>query len=114
MVLGDEELLLQLLVNLLENVICHTPVGTMIEIDLHRETDNALLGIADNGLGIPDKQKPKVLDRFYRLEESRTTLGNGLGLSLVSAIAQLHNTTIELKNNNPGLRVSLLLPCIEA
>lgn len=114
MVLGDEELLLQMLVNLLENAICHTPVGSMIVIDLHLEAGHALLGVADNGLGIPDSQKFKVLDRFYRLEESRTTPGNGLGLSLVSAIAQLHNSTIELKDNNPGLLVCLALPCIEA
>ncbi len=112
-VLGDEELLLQMLVNLLENAICHTPGGTTITLKLDLEKHHALLSISDNGLGIPDKQRLKVLDRFYRLEESRTTPGNGLGLSLVSAIAQLHNSVIELEDNAPGLRVSLSLPSIE-
>lgn len=99
--LGDEELLLQLCVNLVENSIRHTPKGTIISLQV--ETP-AQLVVIDNGPGIPAEQRDKVQERFYRLEQSRTTSGNGLGLALVAAIAALHDTKLVLDDNAPGLR----------
>jgi signal transduction histidine kinase len=98
--LGDGELLLQLCVNLVENAIRHTPKGTEITL---RVSAPAKLEVADNGPGIPSGQREKVLERFYRLDQSRTTPGSGLGLALVAAIANLHNTRIELADHAPGL-----------
>ena len=102
--LGDEELLLQLCVNLVENAIRHTPRGT--EIILH-VANPATLEVEDTGLGIPAEQRDRVQERFYRLEQSRTTSGNGLGLALVAAIAALHETKLVLENSDPGLRASI-------
>ncbi|MEP6827151.1 MAG: HAMP domain-containing sensor histidine kinase [Aestuariivirga sp.] len=102
--LGDEELLLQLCVNLVENAIRHTPKGTNITL---RVASPATLQVADNGPGIPMDQRDKVQERFYRLEQSRTTSGNGLGLALVAAIASLHDTKLVLEDNQPGLRASI-------
>ncbi len=103
---GDGELLLQALVNLVENAIRHTPNGSTISL---RIKPPAVIEVADNGQGIPALQRDKVLERFHRLDHSRSTPGNGLGLALVSAIASLHDTKVELTDNGPGLRASLAL-----
>jgi signal transduction histidine kinase len=100
--LGDTELLLLLIVNLVENAIRHTPRGTRISLILNR--DEAI--VADTGSGIAPEQREKVFERFWRSEHSRTTQGNGLGLALVAAIAELHSTKIDLNDNQPGLRAS--------
>ena len=63
--------------------------------------------VTDNGPGIPEAERDKVFDRFYRLDRSRTTKGSGLGLALVKAIASLHGLSLALKDNNPGLAVIL-------
>ena len=63
--------------------------------------------VADNGPGIPEAERDKVFDRFYRLDRSRTTKGSGLGLALVKAIATLHGLSLTLSDNNPGLAVIL-------
>jgi hypothetical protein len=68
------------------------------------------VSVADNGPGIPEALRAKVLQRFFRLEISRTTPGSGLGLSLASAVATLHEAKLELSDNRPGLRVTVLLP----
>ncbi|HEY7747520.1 MAG TPA: HAMP domain-containing sensor histidine kinase [Aestuariivirgaceae bacterium] len=107
---GDEELLTQLLANLVENAIKHTPTGAEISVSL-QETDVGLFGcVADNGIGIPEVEHKRVFERFYRLDRSRTTSGSGLGLSLVGAIADLHAISISLQDNRPGLRVILGFP----
>ena len=69
-----------------------------------------MLTVSDNGPGIPEPEREKVLRRFYRLEKSRTTPGNGLGLAVVKAVADLHHASIELGDNKPGLRVVLRFP----
>lgn len=106
---GDRELLTQMLVNLVENAIHHTPEGARIEVSLTTTLDGAVGVVADNGLGIPESEHDRIFRRFYRLEHSRSTPGNGLGLSLVAAVAALHHIEIELQNNNPGLRVILMV-----
>jgi len=106
-ILGDRELLLQLGSNLVENALRHTPEGSTIELELHRHVEDVVAVIADDGPGIPAPERSKVFRRFYRLESSRTTPGNGLGLALAAAIAELHDAQITLSDNEPGLRLTL-------
>jgi signal transduction histidine kinase len=107
---GDAELLTQMLANLIENAINHTPAAAEIFISL-QESDEGLVGIiADNGIGIPEAEHKRVFERFYRLDHSRTTPGSGLGLRLVAAVADLHGISVRLHNNCPGLRVQLHFP----
>jgi signal transduction histidine kinase len=75
-----------------------------------REGNQLMLQVADNGPGVPEGDRTRVLDRFVRLEESRSLPGSGLGLSLVAAVARLHHGTIELGDAKPGLVVTLRLP----
>jgi signal transduction histidine kinase len=104
---GDRELLTQLLANLVDNAIRHTPAGTMIEVLLDVDQHRPVGVVADTGLGVPADAREKVFRRFYRLDRSRTTTGSGLGLSLVAAVAELHGIAITLADNAPGLRVAL-------
>ncbi|MDB5438404.1 MAG: sensor histidine kinase [Caulobacteraceae bacterium] len=110
MILGDHELLTQMLVNLVENALRHTPPGALIRITLAVDERNAILRVIDNGPGIPPSERAKVFDRFYRLEQSRTTPGSGLGLPLAAAIARLHGGEIELADAGPGLTARVSLP----
>lgn len=107
-ILGDKELLTQLLVNLVENALRHTSFGTTIQVSLARAAGQAVeLSVEDRGSGIPAEERALVLRRFYRREQSRTTPGNGLGLSLVAAIARLHGAALRLEDAAPGLRVTV-------
>lgn len=107
---GDARLLTQLVVNLIENAVNHTPPGSMLAVSVARDTDAAILTVADNGPGIAPDEHARALRRFGRLEHSRNRPGHGLGLPLVQAIAALHRGTIELADNRPGLRVRVRLP----
>ena len=109
---GDAELLTQLFVNVVENALRHTPVGTKIVIALDTSSDAATAKVCDNGPGIAPEDHEKVLRRFYRVATSRSTPGNGLGLALVAAIAKLHQARIELSDNAPGLCVSIVAAVI--
>jgi signal transduction histidine kinase len=104
---GDQQLLTQMIANLVENALRHCPAGSRIEVTLSAPDKAVQLEISDNGPGIPEDEREKVFRRFYRLEKSRTTPGNGLGLGMVKAIADLHEATIRLGDNAPGLRVGL-------
>ena len=106
-VFGDTDLLSQLLVNLVENAIRHCPVGTRIAIGVDASATGPVLSVSDDGPGIPETERGNVFRRLYRLEKSRTTPGSGLGLALVKAIAELHNASIRLDENTPGLRVAV-------
>ncbi|MDD5631231.1 MAG: HAMP domain-containing sensor histidine kinase, partial [Methylococcales bacterium] len=106
---GDKELLTQLAFNLLDNAILHTPRNTQISVTLRSSGTLTELMVADNGPGIAKDYRHKVFQRFYRLEQSRTTPGNGLGLSIVAAIAELHEGTLTLFDNKPGLKIVLSL-----
>lgn len=105
--IGDKELLTQLAFNLLENAILHTPKDTKITVNLGSVGNQIEFIVADNGAGIAKENRHKVFQRFYRLEQSRTTPGNGLGLSIVAAIVDLHEGTIALFDNDPGLKIVL-------
>ena len=107
---GDRTLLGQLLANLIENAIRHTPEGSVIELALSETEGAVVLSLRDDGPGIPEEERDKVLQRLYRLDHSRNTPGNGLGLSLVEAVARLHGASIALEDANPGLRVRVVFP----
>lgn len=111
---ADKELLTQLIYNLIENAILHTPLKTVIQVRLELQDNYPILVISDNGLGIPPKYREKVFQRFYRLEHSRSMPGNGLGLSIVKAIVDLHEAYIELSDNAPGLKVAVVFPKMQA
>lgn len=104
---GEKGLLGQVLANLIENALRHTPKGSTITMALRATNAEVDLTVLDNGPGIPIEERENVLRRLYRLESSRTTPGNGLGLSLVAVIADLHGAKFELGSNNPGLVVRL-------
>ncbi len=105
---GDRDLLFQLFANLLDNAIKFSEPENKIQISLKQNSGQTLVTIADNGPGIPEKDKEKVFTRFYRTDASRNTPGNGLGLSLVKAVTDLHNAEIRLEDNEPGLRVVIV------
>ena len=102
---GDRQLLAQLFSNLIENALNHTPAGSTVRVVLRRTATGFEARVADNGPGIPEAEREKVFDRFYRLDRSRTTRGSGLGLALVKAIATVHDLSLALKDNDPGLAV---------
>jgi signal transduction histidine kinase len=106
---GDRHLLAQATANLLDNAIKYTDAGS-VSLSVGREDGGAAITVADSGPGIPEDRRAAVFDRFVRLEGSRSTPGNGLGLSLVRAVALLHGGTVTLADNNPGLRAVFRLP----
>ena len=105
MVEGDAGLIGQALANLIENALTHTPPGTAISVAV--EGDGPALAVRDGGPGIPRAERAKVTRRLYRLERSRTTAGHGLGLALVTAIAEAHGARLSFADGNPGLVVRL-------
>jgi signal transduction histidine kinase len=102
---GDRELLTQMLANLVDNAIRHTPAGTRIELSLGSDHDRIVGTITDNGPGAPSEERERIFQRFYRLEHSRSTPGSGLGLSLVKAVADLHGIALDVGDAGPGLRI---------
>jgi signal transduction histidine kinase len=109
---GQRELLAQALSNLLDNAVKYSPSGGRIELSLTREGKIALLRVCDSGPGIPVESREKVLERFARLDDARSTPGNGLGLALVKAVAQVHDARLELSDAGPGLCVELRFPVL--
>ena len=107
---GDRDLLFQMLANLLDNAIKFTPPGGELLVTLGSTDGLACLVVTDSGPGIPEARREAVLQRFFRLEESRSTPGNGLGLSMVAAIVKLHDGQLCLRDNEPGLKVVIALP----
>lgn len=112
---GDKDLLFQAVSNLIDNAIKYTPEGGRIDVTLDRQDKMLCLTVADTGIGIPDDEKSQVFQRFYRVARSRSLPGNGLGLSLVGAVVELHQGQILLADTLPGdalpgLTVRLFLP----
>nr|WP_262411555.1 HAMP domain-containing sensor histidine kinase [Halomonas utahensis] len=113
--LGDRDLLFQAVSNLIDNAIKYTDEGGRIGVAVRREGGQAVLEVADSGDGVPDHEKENIFGRFYRVGKSRSQPGNGLGLSLVSAVVELHEGHIGLSDaepdaERPGLKVTLYLP----
>ena len=105
---GDRDLLFQAVANLLDNAIKYTPQGGRVMLALRPAGERFVeLSIADTGPGVPADERDKVLQRFYRLEPSRTSPGSGLGLSLVAAVARYHDADLVLADNGPGLTATL-------
>src|SRR5262249_62367386 len=105
-------LLSQAIANLIDNALKYG--GGDIAIAVSRQNAHAAIEVADHGPGIPEADREAVFDRFVRLEPSRSTPGNGLGLSLVRAVARLHDGTVALGDNHPGLRVRLEFAALNA
>jgi signal transduction histidine kinase len=104
---GDRHLLGQMLTNLLDNCLRHATGGSAIFVGLRKKGNKVELVVSDDGSGIPENRHADMLRRFARLETSRTTSGNGLGLSLVKAIADAHGARLTLSDNQPGLKVTI-------
>lgn len=100
---GDPLLLTILVNNLLENAHKYAPPGTPVQCDLNATTNGTLLKVSDEGKGIPDDEKKKIFEKFYRIgdESTRTTKGTGLGLYLCKKIAADHNADISVTDNHP-------------
>ncbi|HEX3995898.1 MAG TPA: ATP-binding protein [Acetobacteraceae bacterium] len=109
-VVGDRELLTQMFANLIDNAVVHSAVGAEIAVEAVSGAGGIRVKVMDNGSGIPPQYRQAVLRRFYRLDRSRSTPGSGLGLSLVSAVSSLHDATLALEDNDPGLRCVLVFP----
>ena len=107
---GDRNLLFQAITNLVDNAIKYTPSGGEVAMNLERIAGRVMLTVADSGPGIPEDMHDEVLQRFFRLDKSRSEPGAGLGLSLVKAIALRHDIDIQLDDNQPGLVVRLIFP----
>lgn len=101
---GDKDLLFQAYANVIDNAIKYTPEGGEISVMMYREGQFTVIAVEDSGGGIPEQDIGKVFQRFYRCDVSRTSAGNGLGLSLVKAVFDLHHGQLDLKNTASGLR----------
>lgn len=106
---GDKQLLGQAVVNLIDNACKYTPEHGTIDVRLTEIYPAVTLVVADNGAGIPKDFLEKAKERFFRLDESRNTSGHGLGLSLVNAVAGLHQGNLVLEDNDPGLKATFMI-----
>jgi len=104
---GDKELLVQMIANLLDNALRHTPAGVRIEVTGERTPQGVLLSFADSGPGVAHEELRAIFQRFYRADAARKAPGTGNGLSLVAAIAELHGLESAASDNRPGLRITL-------
>lgn len=107
---ADRDMLFQAFANLIDNAIKYTPEKGLISIRSHTKDGVWYLNITDNGPGIPETEHEKVVQRFYRLDQSRTTPGSGLGLALVFAVLKVHGMELKFDDNKPGLLVSVSTP----
>ncbi|GGF06468.1 two-component sensor histidine kinase [Aliidongia dinghuensis] len=111
---GDKHLLASALANLVDNSIKHSGAPGVIRITAIEEAETVVLAVNDNGTGIPADELPRVVERFYRLDQSRSRPGSGLGLSIVAAITSLHFGKLKLEDARPGLSARIVLPKWEA
>ncbi len=114
---ADRQLLAQAFSNVIDNAMkyggAHGEDRVSIEIDATTDADQAVITLMDRGQGIAPEDRERVLDRFVRLDESRSKPGSGLGLSLVASVMKLHGGTIALSDAKPGLKVELRLPLLK-
>jgi signal transduction histidine kinase len=104
---ADRDMLFQAVANLVDNALKYTPAGGSIRVSVTLDDGRPALVVEDTGPGIPEDERERVFQRFYRLESSRTSPGNGLGLCLVAAVARVHGASVRLEDNGPGLRAVL-------
>lgn len=112
---GDRDLLFQMVSNLIDNAIKYTPEEGDIRVAVENVAGEAVLEVSDAGIGVPDSEKENIFQRFYRVGKSRSLPGNGLGLSLVNAVTDIHQGRIELADRRentefPGLTFRIFLP----
>ena len=107
---GNRSLISQALANLVDNAIKYTPTGGAVIVTALETPQGVELRVADTGPGIPPDERARVIERFVRLDASRNAPGTGLGLSLVAAVARLHEARLLLENNAPGLRAVIRFP----
>jgi signal transduction histidine kinase len=107
---GDRDLLASALASLIDNAIKYARTGVKVDVGARREQDEAVVWVRDYGPGVPEADLDRICERFYRVDQSRHLPGNGLGLSSVTAIAQLHGASLRLRNAGPGLEVSIVFP----
>jgi hypothetical protein len=107
---GNKSLVSQALANLVDNALKYTPEGGEVLLAAMETPSGVELCVSDTGPGIPSEDRTRVMQRFVRLEASRNSPGTGLGLSLVAAVARLHDAVFTLTDNKPGLRATLLFP----
>ena len=108
---GDPDLLAQAIGNLVDNAIKYAPVHGSVSLRIVPDgRDRVSVVVSDNGPGIPDADKARVVERFYRGRRGSGAEGIGLGLSVVDAVARLHGGTLTLSDNRPGLVAALDLP----
>ena len=96
---GNSSLMYQVWVNLIDNAIKFSPKGGKIEIKLYEEQGNIIFSIKDNGVGISEEEQKKIFEKFYKSDKSRNSEGNGLGLSIVKRIVEIHKGKIILESN---------------
>jgi len=109
-VTGDPVLLAQAVSNLIDNSLKCVAEHGAIRVRVGQRDGAVEIAVADDGPGIPDADKPKATERFFRGDASRGTPGVGLGLSIVDAVARLHGGVLQLLDNHPGLRAQMVLP----
>lgn len=107
---GDADLLFQALANLLDNALKFTPEGGRVELEARAADGGVFLSVTDDGPGLAPGEERRITERFYRGAASAGTDGEGLGLSLVAAIAERHQADLDFVRENPGLRVRLTFP----
>jgi len=112
--LGDKNLLTSAVVNLIDNALKYAGSGATVRIQARQERETVSVIVQDDGPGIPPAERSRVVERFYRLDQSRSLPGNGLGLSIVTAIASLHWGKLSLEDATPGLLARIVLPRAEA
>tara|TARA_R110001599_G_scaffold284714_2_gene486762 strand:- start:286 stop:1686 length:1401 start_codon:yes stop_codon:yes gene_type:complete len=105
---GDQRLIQQAVINLIDNSLRHTEPGAKIELSLRVNIDTCSISVCDNGPGISEAEYQNVIRRFYRIDQSRNVEGTGLGLSLVNAIAHRHKADFKLSDNRPGLCAKII------
>ncbi len=107
---GDRDMIQQAVANLLDNALKFSPPGAPIRLAAETDEAGVLITVSDHGPGIPEADRARATERFFRGEDARSTPGSGLGLALVQAVAALHGGTLVLEDNHPGLRAVLRLP----
>ncbi|RUL70284.1 HAMP domain-containing sensor histidine kinase [Dyella choica] len=109
-VLADRGLMANVLANLLDNALKYAGDAAHIRLSTWQDEHDAHIVVQDNGPGIPAEAMARATERFFRVDDSRSQLGNGLGLSIVAAVVSLHRGSLKLEDARPGLKVSILLP----